>query len=252
MSKYFRIVGYLSLIGVVASSVEIIVMMAKNVSNYTFFFYLMILIFAVIFGPALGLLFISHANVLDGIANKAIKDQRIELKRVNKENEIRKEMEEIKSSIVVENYKEYKMKNQTQNRLDEEKKEVKPKEEKKPEPITTFSKDLIQLDKEYIEPTPSNGKDIYWNNHIRGEIVILDCETNGIPAKSIGRVLGITSDKKIDVQFEIGDEIKVLSLYNNVISVKETVWKQEYTTHQVRKCISVVNTINNLINSGNS
>ena len=221
MSKYFRIVGYLSLIVTAALTVPtligIIQVASKNVNNYTFFIYLFLFVFEIIAGPATGLLFISHANILESNTWKNEMKQKSELERENNEKEIKS----IKSSIVLENYKEYKMKNQTQNRLDEEKKEVKPIEEKKPEPITTFSKDLIELDKEYIEPTPSNGKDIYWNNHIRGEIVILDCETNGIPAKSIGRVLGITSDKKIDVQFEIGDDIKVLSLYNNVISVKK-------------------------------
>lgn len=91
-----------------------------------------------------------------------------------------------------------------------------------PQKYTAMKKELIQTGKEYIKPSPKDGKNFYWNNHVRGEIVSLDCDVDGVSAKSMGRVLGVTSNMRIDVQFENEDgTIKVISVYNNNLTVLE-------------------------------
>ena len=87
---------------------------------------------------------------------------------------------------------------------------------------TVMNSELVNTNKDYVEPIPTDGKSIFWNNHIRGEIVVLDIDVDGVSAKSIGRVLGATKDRHIDVQFENEQgDIKVISVYNNNITVKK-------------------------------
>ena len=152
-------------------------------------------------------------------------------KREEKDNNDNIEIQKHPSSPKIDNY--------IINKEDTDSKEVKPKvddivksaaEEPKPNINPTkidnmysmMKSELVQTGKEYINPIPSDGKNIYWNNHFKGEVVILDCDIDGVKAKSVGRVLGVTKDMRIDVQFENEDgDIKIISLYNNSISVKK-------------------------------
>ena len=69
MKKYFKIIGILELICVVIAGIVDIIYIFKSIplisSNSLYFIQLLIILVVLIFlGPAIGLLFISHANLL--------------------------------------------------------------------------------------------------------------------------------------------------------------------------------------------
>lgn len=80
---------------------------------------------------------------------------------------------------------------------------------------------LMNTGKVYIKPKSRKGKTYYWNNHVRGEEVRIEVSIGEIPAGSIGRVLGVTEDGKIDVQFRTNNKNVVITTINQNLTVIE-------------------------------
>jgi len=187
------------------------------------------LIFKTIVGISLSFILFFMSSNLEEIIN-SIKNNKVIINKVSEENsKIESKLSDLTESKALSN-KSDKSELNTRN-VDiiekESKVNVQESENKamKKQDINVYSgmkSELIDTNKDYITPIPRNGESIYWNNHVRGEVVTLDNSVDGVPAKSIGRVLGITKDMHIDVQFE--DEngnVKIISVFNNNITVKE-------------------------------
>ena len=67
----------------------------------------------------------------------------------------------------------------------------------------------------YIRPVPIKDGVVYWNNHVAGEIVVLENDKDGVLKGTKGSVVGVRRDMRIDVKF--GD--RILSVYNQEISI---------------------------------
>ena len=81
-----------------------------------------------------------------------------------------------------------------------------------------ISKNNCDNDSVYIEPSPLKGNTYYWNNHVKGEKIKLNCELFGIPKDSVGFVLGIKNNRQIDVQFKMNGQPVVISVSNHQIT----------------------------------
>jgi len=100
--------------------------------------------------------------------------------------------------------------------------------EKKYESIINLSYDeLLEGNDGYIKTVPFSvtNKNYNWNNHVRGELVSINVDCDSVLAGSLGRVLGVTKDKEIDVQFIVNGEALIIRCNNDEIDVV----KQNFT-----------------------